>query len=240
MPRTYSKQSAEYRASRRKYFTTAHSANTQLRCAMEGCDSHRHGISTMCKAHMVRNNLHGHPLGCRIRRSEYQTERDLISTFVLRHREHPAITAAVELADSWLQAADRSVEVPARKEAARLFAQGIRGDELVTEILSMWLYIWWNAKHVAWLDSAEVQARQIGTAVLYLAPRTNLGETPSGRPKYREIPGRVRAAAGKYFVRQLAPLAANVFRTIEQEREALKEKREQLARPFECQALIRD
>ncbi|HKJ88542.1 MAG TPA: hypothetical protein VKA48_08540 [Gammaproteobacteria bacterium] len=210
---------------------TQQAQNAGRQCAVPGCVKNRHGIGHHCKAHGNRKRVFGHPEGRRIRRSEYLSEAANVTLFLTKHADHPGIEAADRFAENWLLSGGLS-HVPGHTEVDRLRGAGVTPEDVINELLAIWLHLRWASKHVSWLGSEETQVRAIGTALLHLASRTHTYTTASGQRRYKVLPGYLRRDVGRYFVQALAPFAANVMAGIEADLQAKQAGLSALRQPF--------
>src|SRR4051812_14455059 len=73
-------------------------------CRAEGCNVGRDSISPYCGRHRIAFERYGDPHGFRLRRKrDYWHELELVQAFLVKHREHEGVKAALSWLDKWLR-----------------------------------------------------------------------------------------------------------------------------------------
>ena len=142
-------------------------ANERLQCAHPGCYRNRYTFARYCQKHHSIWRRYGHPDGCYIPRSDYQAEIDEIREFMVRHRDHPTLVAAIKVLDLWLDRSCVDKSLPAWKDMRRLYDYGVKGEQVVATFLPLWLYSHRRPERLP--DDLRLTIA-MGHAVLLLAP----------------------------------------------------------------------
>lgn len=184
-----------------KNFQHASRENSKLYCSARGCTEKRRNISRYCRKHEHQNQQQGHPEATWIRKTDFETERELVQEIIDKNSDHPGVQHAVKFLDGYLKAASTgSANVPAPDHMASLYLQGVTGKELLVTIAAIYLLYRGRTRLI---KSDRHMLFAVGNAVL----RTRkLGMRTYGRQR-REI--------GKLINKTIGVLCLNICRTIE-------------------------
>lgn len=113
---------------------------SHLPCSHPGCTRNRKGLSSLCHSHYANQRKYGHPNGRPLKHGEYQREFDTVGLFLEAFKDHPAITSATALFNTWLTEASLGKSVVGRKSWELLYRKGATPDRLLHQVLAVWLY----------------------------------------------------------------------------------------------------
>ena len=215
-------------------FNVSVARNVGRPCMVRGCTRRRHQIGLHCHAHSRARNQHGHPLGRRIRPSEYATERKEVSTFLDQHQDHAGVQVALSFLQQWLDEArrDAAAEVPARSHLVRLSVSGVTPQDILREAAAVWLF---STRQSRTLPDDERLTYALGLAVLHLAPFAQGSRWVPGRgptKAYRPPNGTARREAGEHLRNSLGPLLFNIATALDARKLASERTRSLLREPF--------
>lgn len=198
-----------------------------LKCSVKGCNKHRRGVSPICPGHELRKYRYGHVEGVAISRKEYADELKEVQGFFKKHPDHPAITAATQFVQQWIDEAGRKEAKAGQRIFGRLAYAGIPALDVLTEICAVWLY---SDRHPhALIDDQRLTfalARN-ATRLAKFERRTYNGNETQRHPRpteLKEAGERIRGALARFFI--------NLNHALKAKAEEAKAAREHLATPF--------
>jgi hypothetical protein len=135
-----------------------------LQCIVAGCKRRRKGLSPHCGAHLKAKRRYGDPLGRKIARQHFETERQQVRELFKAHADHAGLLSAERWFQSLIDGARAGdTTVPAYKHIERV-ARRSTAREMLTEACACWLYIERNPSVVRNLDAVATWALGISTS----------------------------------------------------------------------------
>lgn len=215
-------------------FTRAVSRNAGRACTVRGCTRTRHQVGLYCHPHSKARTNHGHPLGRRIRPSEYAAERKEVSSFLDQHQDHAGVQVALSFLQQWLDESRDSgrEDIPARSHLSRLAVSGVSPLDILRESAALWLF---STRQSRTLPDDERLTYALGVGVLHLAPFPQCTHWSPGRGTrkgYRPPNGTARREAGEHLRNCLGPLLFNIATAIDAQKLASERTKALLREPF--------
>lgn len=192
-------------------FKTAKHFNEHKRCSAPGCTEYRDGLNSVCRAHLAPLKRYGHPLATPVRLTEYRAAVDKASRLIAANPSHPGLSAAAAWLQSQMDAAAREdTSVAGWEEWARLKRHGVSPQDILSHVAGCFVFL---AEHPHRLPDDASRSFALARAMLALAPRPRraLGNGATYSPRAK--PSSVSRLA-KLLQAQLAPLLANIARTV--------------------------
>ena len=211
------------------------SRNNAKQCDCKDCYRSRFALSKYCRVHHYRYVTYGSPDGRRIPPNEYSHEEQLVTDFLKKHVDHPAIKSAVAWFTTWLTDARDKKPVTGSSEFYWLYSKGVEGIDCLKRVLSIWLYA---HNHPHRLPGDVRLDYALSNAVTGLVSRPPVGTHYVGKEKrytYREVSIVDRREIGVRIRRTLFNLCENAVRGIEKELDKEYQMTVNLSKPFDAE-----
>lgn len=193
-------------------------------CAVQGCGLGAYGYSRYCVKHRDAYYHTRSPNGRILRRGrDLKPYREMANRYYSKHKEHPAMVAAVAWLDRLLvQAKATPGDTSAiAKELRRLFCDGATGEMMFLRIAAVAGYAHFNAR--TWPDDA-VQTSNLGHAALSATPMP-MRIAANGKKNPTRFAGPTAFALGQSIREVLGVLLAQFWQAIERDVHALDRAR---------------
>jgi len=218
------------------YLREVSRVNEAKTCTVSGCDRPRKGAYRYhCERHARARNLYGSPIGKRIRRTAYVTERKMATHLVETNRQHPAIAEALKLARGWRDGF-KHYDLPVRHHEAwsvlsdKLVVNNVSGETLLIEMVAAFAYMMLRPNEHG-LTSQEANEKFMGSALLNVVPRGKY-LTESNRLRSKRVSGRVRQLVGAAALSEFGLFLSHATAQLEQQATARTDRRINFTRPF--------
>jgi len=200
-----------------------------LKCEAKGCTRNRPGLAPLCVGHQLRKARYGHVHGKPLLRKEYQEELTEIRVFFGEQQDHPAIKAAQNLMNQWMDQASRNECKVSQDILKRLLHASITPHEILVEITAIWLYSRRNPLNLP--DDLRLTfclARNLGR----LAGFEHRPYGPSKRQAMTHPRSVELKTFGEALRHSLARFFLNVVQALELKAQEANAAREDLRKPF--------
>ena len=189
--------------------------NSRFYCTAQGCNSHRHKISTFCLSHFTTASRYGHPNGRALDPAVFQWERTAVQNLLAANANHPALTSATSyLTNYFARAAISEKAYVGAEEIARLGRHGVTSAQVICEVAALWCYLDRNPRA---LPSQKASDYAISRAVLQLAPRPRrVAFSPDSKGSQYSLKPRNSAlgAIGTHLRQVLSVLLVNISQSL--------------------------
>jgi hypothetical protein len=204
-------------------------------CAVPGCTRLvTHNLGTYCVRHADRMRRYGNATGSAIAKHHLKAHRNDLRLFLRLHKDHRGLQAGLRVIRDWLaDIQEGKQDAPGYMDAVRLIHHGVEALDILTEAAACYLYIEQHSAH--YRTRVEI-VKQLGTAVLRLAPRRKRGTWKAHRSSggsYVPIGGNSRREVGELILTNLSGLLVNIGAGLQAAKQlAEQDKHDMLHMPF--------
>ena len=113
--------------------------NTGKHCKAKGCYNTRRNLGGYCKSHYRKAYLYGDPNGKTILRSDFKREINEVNLLIDENLEHPAVIAACDFLQRWLDSASSGRPCICAVDVSRVASEA-KAIDILRVTSALWLY----------------------------------------------------------------------------------------------------